>query len=92
MIKVCIKIRDDWNLLSQDDDQAPEDTDEVNEQVQGVSDKVLVTSATLLNDQLSVVQDESTHQQETKVQVGLGKTQLYIIYYHFNILLAAKNN
>lgn len=58
-------------LLSQDNQQPPEDTNEVNEQLKGVLHKVLAAHSALLDDQLSIEQYKSTHQHKSQVQVGL---------------------
>lgn len=59
------------HLFSENDDETTEDADEVNKQVDGVSNEILVSVATLLNDQLSVVEHKAAHEEQTDVEVHL---------------------
>lgn len=58
-------------LLREQNNQSSEDADEVNEEVQRVRDKVLVAHATLLDNQLGVIQDKTAHEREADVEMHL---------------------
>ena len=58
-------------LLRQNNQDPPEHPDEVDEQVERVHHEVLVPHATLLDDELGVVQHEAAHHQQTEVEVRL---------------------
>lgn len=58
-------------LLGQDDQQPPEDPDKVNEKIQRVSYKVLASHPALLDDQLRVIEDKSTHRHQPQVELRL---------------------
>lgn len=58
-------------LLSQNNEQAFEDANEVQEQVNGVSDVVTLPALPFLDDELGVIQHETTENSYTKVEVGL---------------------
>ena len=59
------------HLLHEEDEDLPEDLGEVDEELEGVGDEVLVSAASLLNDHLGVVHDESTEEEEAGPQVSL---------------------
>lgn len=61
------------NLVSEDDEQAPEHAHEVNEELDGMHDVVLVPTPGLLQDVLGVVHDEAAHHCQAHVQVDLRK-------------------
>lgn len=58
-------------LLAKNNEQSLENSNEVNEQLKGVQDEILASHAALLNNQLGVIQNESTHQHQTQVDVSL---------------------
>lgn len=61
------------NLLCKDNKQVSEYVDEVKEQIKWVGNVVFATHSVLLNDELSVVNDKSTHHKETNVKMDLVK-------------------
>lgn len=58
-------------LLGEDDDQTSEDAHEVDEEVEGVRDEITATLTSLLDDQLSVVEDETAHHDQPQVEMYL---------------------
>lgn len=58
-------------LLSQNDEQASKDANEVQEQVQRVSNVVTLATLPLFDDELGVIEHETTEEGHTKVKVGL---------------------
>lgn len=58
-------------LLSEDDDKTFENANEINEEIQWVGDKIFITIQAFLNDQLSVIEDKSTHNYQSQIQIGL---------------------
>jgi len=58
-------------FVSEDDEKSTEDVDEVKEQINRVPDEVVVSTSSLLHNQLGVVQNESTEDEQTGVQVQL---------------------
>ena len=60
-------------LGGQDDQQAAEDIDKVQEEVYGVPDVVITAAVELLHNELSVKQHKPTEEQQTKVQLKLGR-------------------
>jgi len=55
-------------VLTEDDENATKYVDKVEEEHQAVTDVVVVSASVLLDDQLSVIQDVSTEDCESKVQ------------------------
>lgn len=64
-------VTDKTYLLGKDDDKTFENADEINEEVQWVRDKILIAMPAFLNNQLSVIEDKTTHQQQSQVQMDL---------------------
>lgn len=58
-------------LLSKDDDKTFENANEINEEVQRVGDKIFIATHAFLNDQLSVIENKTTHKQQSQIQMGL---------------------
>jgi len=58
-------------LFGEDDHELAEDVDKVEEQVDRVPDVVVVSAASLLHDELGVVQHKGAEDEETKVQVDV---------------------
>lgn len=59
------------HLLRQNDQQTTENWGQVKEEIQRVLDAVGRASPTFLHDDLCVVQNESAHNEQTKVQMCL---------------------
>ena len=51
----------------------PEHGNEVNEQAQGVADEIFAAHAMFFNNHLGVVDDETTYQEESQIEVNLEK-------------------
>ena len=59
------------NLICENDEKPPEDGQEIDEELQSMHDVISVAHASLLNDELSVVNYKATHHNQANVQLGL---------------------
>ena len=58
-------------LVRQNDKNATEDVDKIEEQIDGVPDEIPIPVALLLDDELRVVENESTEHEQSTVQMQL---------------------
>lgn len=59
------QLSDNTYLLWKNDEKTLENANKINEEVQGMGDKIFIAMPALLNDQLSVIQNKTTHQQQS---------------------------
>ncbi len=65
---LCLDCDCTYLLISEDDKNATEDGHEIDEEIDGMPDVVRVATTTFLDDQLRVVEDETTRHCETDPQ------------------------
>lgn len=58
-------------FLRKNNEKMTENIDEVNEKIERVHDKVFAAHSVLLDNQLRVVENKSTHYEQTQVQANL---------------------